>query len=78
MIREALSGFVERMNKIMEPIVSKIQKNFEKTIQPLVDALGRLKTMYNPFIQSESDVIGNNNQEEDAYDNAKDEGSDNH
>lgn len=78
MIREALSCFVERMNKIMEPIVSEIQKNFEKTIQPLVDALGRLKTMYNPFIQSESDVIGNNNQEEDAYDNAKDDGSDNH
>lgn len=78
MIREALSGFVERMNKIMEPIVSEIQKNFEKTIHPLVDALGRLKTMYNPFIQSESDVIGNNNQEEDAYDNDKDDGSDNH
>jgi hypothetical protein len=78
MIKEALSGLAERMNKIKETIVAEIQRNFEKTIQPLVDALGRLKTMYNPFIQSKSDVIGNNNQEKDDYENAKDDESNNH
>ena len=69
MIREALSVFAEGMNKMMEPILSKIQRSFEKSLQPLVDVLGRFKTTFNPFIKSESDNIGINDHEKDDSEN---------
>ena len=80
MIKETLSGFVERWDRIMEPIVSemqRMQRNIVKSIQPLIDALDRCKTVYNPLIQSESDDIEKNNQDEDNSDNVKNDAVDN-